>query len=147
MILRIIEILLGGMFLVSGALKAWDPASFYRSIEGFQILPAVHALGMAYYLPYLEMLVGLGMVIAIKPRECAVVVAALLGFFIVALISAWARELNIECGCFGSANPVTGLWEPLLRDGVLAVATAYVIKRRFQADCMPGSHAERSERE
>lgn len=147
MIVRIIEVLLGGMFLVSGALKAWDPASFYRSIEDFQVMPAVLALWMAYYLPYLEILVGLGLVLAIKPRECAVVVSGLLAVFILALISAWARGLNIECGCFGSANSVGGLWEPLLRDGVLAVAAAYVIKRRFQADSIQGIPAECSERE
>jgi hypothetical protein len=131
---RITEFLLGAVFLVSGALKAWAPAHFYQSIEGFQILPAFIALGLAYYLPYLEILVGLGLVAAIKPQECACVVAVLLGGFMVALVSAWARGLNVECGCFGISSPSAALWEPLLRDAVLGVAALHVVWKRLREE-------------
>ncbi len=99
-------------------------------IEGNQMLPAVLALALAFYLPYLEIAVGLGLVSGVKALECAWIVWGLMGVFLVALASAWARGLDIECGCFGSASAATGLWEPVLRDLALWVVALYVVRIR-----------------
>lgn len=127
MIVRLAEILLGAVFLISGGLKAWAPAQFYGTIEGYQMLPAVIAFGMAYYLPYLEIVAGLGLVAGVKTLECAYVVSGLVGIFLVALVSAWVRGLDIECGCFGPTGAAAGLWEPVARDVALGFAALYVV--------------------
>ena len=41
---------------------------------------------------------------------------AMLIVFIIAIISAWLRGLNISCGCFGSENAVGEYLKVMLRD-------------------------------
>jgi hypothetical protein len=137
MIARVAEILLGVVFLISGGLKAWAPAQFYESIEGYQILPSVVALGLAYYLPYLEIVVGLGLVARVKALECAWIVSGLVGIFLMALASAWFRGLDVECGCFGSTSAGVGLWEPIVRDVALAGVALYVVRARLRDETNP----------
>ena len=44
---------------------------------------------------------------------------ASLVIFAVALVSAWVRGLDVECGCFGSGRGATAIRDALLRDAVL----------------------------
>jgi len=131
MMARVTEIVLGAVFLISGSLKAWAPAQFYGTIEGYQMLSAVLALLLAYYLPYLEIVVGLGLVAGVKALESACIVSGLVVVFLLALTSAWSRGLDVECGCFGSASAAAGMWEPILRDVVLLSAALYVVRTRL----------------
>jgi hypothetical protein len=62
--------------------------------------------------------------------------AALGGFtmvlFIIAIAQAWARGLNIDCGCFGGGGAVepgqTKYLQEILRDTGLAFLAAYLIR-------------------
>jgi len=144
MIVRVAEIVVGAVFLISGGLKAWNPSLFYGSIEGYQILPAIPALLLAYYLPYLEIVLGLGLVAGVKVLECASLTVGLLVVFLAALVSVWLRGIDIECGCFGSGSAASGLWEPILRDGFLFLVMLYVIRARVDAGgCNPDQRERR----
>jgi uncharacterized membrane protein YphA (DoxX/SURF4 family) len=78
--------------------------------------------------PFLEIALGLMLILGIATRLAAVVSAVLLIAFIVGIVSAWARGLRIDCGCFSAggdlaAGQPTTYFSATIRDiGLLAVA-------------------------
>ncbi len=134
---RAIEILLGLIFLVAGVIKACDPNAFYSTIDAYRLLPSVLVLGLAYYLPYLEIVLGLGLMTKVMAFECSCVMAGLVGVFLFALISAWLRGLNIDCGCFGPADSSVGYLAPILRDAVVGAAVLYCIRVNLMPEAPP----------
>jgi uncharacterized membrane protein YphA (DoxX/SURF4 family) len=65
-------------------------------------------------------------------RAAAGVFAGMMIMFLGGIVSAWARGLSIDCGCFGNtgtfvADPVPGYIKDIVRDtAYLAVALAVV---------------------
>lgn len=94
---------LGGVFLVSGVAKALDPAGFARDITAYQMLPQAFVSIMAYGLPWLEILLGVYLLVGLYLRWSALVTGALLVVFMIAMGQAIARGLTLDCGCFGAA--------------------------------------------
>jgi uncharacterized membrane protein YphA (DoxX/SURF4 family) len=123
------RLLLGGVFIASGALKLPDPAESVRAVRAYQLLPEAVVPAVGYGLPVLEVAVGLMLVLGVHLRLAAVVSAGLLLVFLVGVGSAWARGLTIDCGCFGGGGAVaageTRYGSEVARDlGLLAVALA-----------------------
>ena len=83
---------------------------------------------VAVALPAFEVILGLLLVLGLFLRPVAVLSGALLLVFIGGIISAWARGLQIDCGCFGgggydeNAGPATYLTEIARDIGFLALA-------------------------
>jgi len=111
-ILRLSEIGLGGIFIYAGALKAWNPALFASEIFNYQLLSWRISAVAALYLPWLEIICGLVIVIRRNCTGGLIIVSSLLLVFVGALTSAWGRGLDISCGCFGNSNhqPNFNLW-------------------------------------
>ena len=63
---------------------------------------------VGHLLPVLEVVVGLCLVLGLLTRGAAVVSALLFVAFIVGIASAWARGLQIDCGCFGGGGTTAG---------------------------------------
>lgn len=100
----ILRVGIGGIFLYAGALKAWDPAAFFADVENFRIISSAMAAAVAYYLPWLEILVGVALISGWQYRG-GVSLALLLSIaFAILLVSASVRDLDITCGCFGSSD-------------------------------------------
>jgi uncharacterized membrane protein YphA (DoxX/SURF4 family) len=57
-------------------------------------------------LPFGEIALGLLLAVGLLTRPVAIVAAALLSCFIVAVASAAARGLSVDCGCFGGGGPL-----------------------------------------
>ena len=55
-------------------------------------------------LPILEVVIGVMLVLGVLVRLAGVVSAVLFVAFIVGIASAWARGLQIDCGCFGGGG-------------------------------------------
>ena len=121
------RILLGGVFLVAGVLKVPDPAAAVRAVRAYQLLPERMVAPVAFGLPVVEIAVGLALLAGVFVRTAAVAAAVLLVVFLVGVGSAWARGLQIDCGCFGNGGQVaageTTYPLEILRDvGLLVVA-------------------------
>jgi uncharacterized membrane protein YphA (DoxX/SURF4 family) len=92
--------------------------------------------------PFLEIALGLLLLAGLATRLVAGISAALLLVFIAGIISAWARGLQIDCGCFSSggdlaAGKEAAYWLDILRDvGFLALAGILLWKprSRFSVD-------------
>jgi uncharacterized membrane protein YphA (DoxX/SURF4 family) len=100
------RLLIGGVFLVAGALKVPNPAAAVRAVRAYQLLPEALVAPVAFGLPVLEIAVGLALIAGVFVRTAALASAALLAVFIAGIAAAWARGLQIDCGCFGDGGPV-----------------------------------------
>lgn len=101
------RLVVGGVWIWASALKLLDPATSIESVRAYEILPASLVEPVGYVLPALEVVVGLTLVVGLLTRGAALLSALLLIAFIVGISTAWARGLEIDCGCFGDggANP------------------------------------------
>ena len=96
--------IIGGLFIYAGVLKAWDPVKFATDIQNFRILPWAFGVRLAFYLPWLEIVCGLALFVGWMRSGAIAILTALTLVFIVATVSAQARGIDLECGCFGSAS-------------------------------------------
>ena len=94
------RLLLGGLFIYAGVVKALDPAGFAGEVANYQILPYRLNFLVASTLPFIELLAGLLLVINRKVRPATLVIGGLNLVFMVALSSLLIRGLDIDCGCF-----------------------------------------------
>ena len=127
------RLLVGGVWLVAGLIKLPDLASSVRAVRAYQLLPEAVVPAVGYALPILEVLVGLLLLAGLLVRGAAVISGLLFLAFVVGIASAWARGLQIDCGCFGGggykANAAEDYpWE-IARDLGLLLASAWLVWR------------------
>ncbi len=95
-----IRLMLGGLFLAAGLSKVGTPLQTLATIYSYQlVLPDWLAETVAYALPWMEILLGLGLLTGLWLPVTAGWTAAMLGVFIILTTQAWWRELPIDCGC------------------------------------------------
>jgi putative oxidoreductase len=95
---------LAAVFLYAGTAKALTPHRFAVDIESYRIAPVWAALALAYYLPWLEIACGLGLLARRTAPGATLIAGTLMSAFMLALLSAWGRGLEIRCGCFGAGE-------------------------------------------
>ena len=130
------------MFVAAGAIKVGDLAGSGRAVNAYQLMPFSIAKFLGYVLPFIEMAVGLLLIIGLATRLAAIVAALLLIAYIVAISSVWARGLAIDCGCFSRGGSLaTGVkpsygWDIARDVGLLAVAgfLTFAPRTKFSVD-------------
>lgn len=126
------RVALGVLFVYSSWSKIADPGLFANIVMKYELLPECMVGLFALILPMVELLAGLAIMFSKWMRESALLIVSLLLMFIVALASALARGLEIDCGCFGVPS-VGGRTELLLaigRDFVLLAPAVWLTFRR-----------------
>ena len=102
--LRLIGIIIGGLFVYAGAVKIIEPVEFARDIDNYKMLPWRLGVFLALYLPWLEIFCGLALITRVLYRGGIFIVTTLMSLFIIGSIVAKARGLDVSCGCFGHAS-------------------------------------------
>lgn len=111
------------IFIRAGLPKIQDPVAFAASIDGYRIIGGSLSMWVAIALPWLEIVIAVGLLTPWLRRSSAILMALLLGLFIALHTSAWARGLDINCGCFGeSANSPDYHWLILRNLALLLIA-------------------------
>jgi uncharacterized membrane protein YphA (DoxX/SURF4 family) len=122
---------LGGVFLVAGVLKAIDPQASVAAVRAYELLPAWIVTIVGWGLPFAEIALGLLLLGGIATRAVAMGAAVLLVIFIAGVVSAAARGLSIDCGCFGGGGAVepgqTAYGLELIRDTGLLLLALWLI--------------------
>jgi len=108
-----------------GNLSLADPAEFAHDINNYRILPWILSVALGFYLPWLEILCGLGLVFRVLYRGALSILTALIVVFTLATIAAKVRGLDITCGCFGHASQHWSLLAHLVTN--LAIVAALVV--------------------
>lgn len=100
-----LRVALAGLFFYAGGVKLMDPATFQSDITNFNLLPWALAGVAAIYLPWLE-IIAAGALLG-RSRGAAFLLGLLMTAFTLAVATAWARGLDINCGCFGASDSPT----------------------------------------
>lgn len=98
------RLVVGIVWIVAGYLKLEDIDDSIRSVRNFQILPEALVPTVGRGLPIFEVVIGALLVIGLGLRVTGVLSSLLQVAFIIGIASAWARGLEIECGCFGGSG-------------------------------------------
>jgi uncharacterized membrane protein YphA (DoxX/SURF4 family) len=100
------RVILGGVLLVAGALKVIDPQSSVAAVRAYELVPGWLEHPIGWGLPFLELGLGLLLLAGLLTRQAAAVAGLLVVVFLVAVVSAAARGLSLDCGCFGGGGEV-----------------------------------------
>lgn len=124
---------LAAVWLISGWLKAVDPMQTVVAVRAYQLLPEGAVNPFANALPFVEIGLGLLLLLGVGVRPVALCSAALIVVFLFGVGSAWGRGLTIDCGCFGGGGAAeVGAGDylaELARDlGFLALACWLVVR-------------------
>lgn len=129
-----VRLILGGIFFYAGAVKIIDPLSFADNINQYELLQDSLINLVALTLPVFECLVALLLVTGRFDRIASSAVIAMCLVFAVALISAIARGLVIDCGCFETSEPDKwSAWWALLRDLCFLAGAAWLYFHALKA--------------
>jgi len=94
------RMILGAVFIYAGIDKICNPLEFSKVIDSYRLLPAELIHFTSVYLPWLEFLAGLFLITGLFVRASTIIIAALLGIFIIALVINAIRGIAGNCGCF-----------------------------------------------
>jgi len=107
-LLVLFRLVLGGLFVYAGIVKVLDPLDFAQNIRNYRLVGQSLSFLAAIILPWLEILAGLALAAGVWTRASALVISALLGFFIVLTLVTIVRGLDVDCGCFGALSRKSG---------------------------------------
>lgn len=148
------RLVVGSVWVVAGALKLPDPAGSVRAVRAYELLPEAVVPTVGHLLPVVEVVLGACLLLGLLTRFTAVLSTLLMLTFVAGIASAWARGLQIDCGCFGGggfdADAASKYPGEIARDLALAAASAWLVVRpqsRFALDSLlfpPVSPAEGS---
>jgi uncharacterized membrane protein YphA (DoxX/SURF4 family) len=113
----------GVVFIWAALAKVGDLNGFANDIHNFRILPLAFENVFAMTLPWIELVAGVALIMNVAPRSGLIILGGLLVIFMGAILSAIIRNLDIDCGCFGTSDASQTGWTTLLRDvGFLVLA-------------------------
>jgi len=106
----LIRIIVGSIFIITGISKIIDPVLFAKEITFYRMLPDFSINLIAIILPWIELVVGVLFILGVRVKANILILAGMLLMFNFAVSVAWARGLNINCGCFSNlAKETVGL--------------------------------------
>ena len=95
-----IRIILGIIFIYASAGKLFRTEDFAKAILRYEFLPIYFVNLMAIVMPWIEFFTGVLLITGIFKKASSLMATISLVVFLIALTSAFARGLDINCGCF-----------------------------------------------
>src|SRR5437588_952277 len=125
---RIVDLVVGGIFIYAGVIKVLDPVQFANDIDNYKTLPWFVSVRLAFYLPWLEIFCGLAVVFRLLYGGGLSILTGLIFVFTGATVAAKARGLDLTCGCLGHASQHWSFSQHIAVDVVLfaALVTALI---------------------
>lgn len=127
------RLVLGVVLLVAGGLKVGKPLGAARAVQAYDVMPFEVARWVGYALPWVEIVIGVLLVLGLFTRVSATIGTLLMVAFVIGIAQAWARGLSIDCGCFGGGGQIdasqTKYGREIARDLALALCGAWLVVR------------------
>lgn len=121
-----VRLALGLLFLVSAAEKLPIMSDFAHSIANYKMLPLSMVNIAALLFVWTEMALGVLLIAGAAVRGSGLVSGALLTLFIIAILTAMARGLEIDCGCFAEGGEKVG-WPKVFEDLAYLAGAIFLI--------------------
>lgn len=126
------RIILGLIFLLACYDKLLHPQAFAEVIYNYQVLPNSLVNITAILLPWVELVLGLCLIINVWIPGAAVLGNLMLLTFFTTLLFNLARGLDISCGCFSTTSGERGSdYLTVLRDLSFLVVSGYLFYSTF----------------
>lgn len=126
------RLIVGGVLVVAGLLKAGNTAEARMAVQAYKILPNTLAANIGYALPWVELGIGTLLILGTFTKYSGLFAALLMGIFILGISQAWARGLSIDCGCFGGGGNIeagkTKYLQEIARDAGLLAMGIYLFR-------------------
>lgn len=144
------RIMVGGLFIFSGAIKVNDPIGTaikleeYFEVFAYDIAPFFEifvpaALSLSVFLSVLEIILGIGLLIGYQTNITSWILLLMIVFFtFLTFYSAYFNKVT-DCGCFGDAIKLTP-WQSFYKDIILLVLIVFIFIRR---NAMPSFVSEK----
>ena len=150
-IVFLVRLGVAAVFVYAGVLKIWDfhrghsaTPDFTIAIQHFKLLPSPDlAVLLAVYLPWLEVTAAMTLFVRRLAFGAAAAVTGMTTVFLIALASAWARGLDIRCGCFGKDEVSTNYPTLIARDALLLAAALVLLVMEARGSGRQSPGAER----
>ena len=124
------RLFLGGVLVFAGWSKVGKPFTSERAVQAYEIMPDALAGWVGLTLPFVEIVLGVLLVLGLFTRPVAVVSTLLMVAFVIGISQAWARGLTIDCGCFGGGGQIganqTKYPQEIARDASFAAAGVWL---------------------
>lgn len=140
-IATIIRILLGFLFLFAALDKIIDPAKFAEVVYNYRLAPVELLNIIAICVPWIEAIIGITLLIGVWVEVSAFILSGMTILFIIMIVSAILRGLNIECGCF-SLDEAGSLvsWKRVIEDVAILIGGIYLflnaMKKRADSESL-----------
>ena len=127
------RMILGTIFIYASIDKIHHPAAFAEAVYNYQILPDALINLTAIILPWLELLLGIFLILGVCLPGVVFLSNILLAVFFATMVFNLARGLDINCGCFSTSQIKSNLCMCLymIRDGIFLVPALYLFYRTF----------------
>jgi hypothetical protein len=119
---RLIGLMLGFVLVRSALAHLANPYFFLSSVYDYQLAGLHVGEAVALFLPHLEIVVGVCLIIGVWRHASMSLAAAMFCLFLIVQATAWLRGLSISCGCFGASGSEQISAGTLAYVGILAVA-------------------------
>ena len=104
----VIRLVLAAIWIWAGLSKIRDPRTFVQTVRLYDATPEWLSKAIGYGLPVLELSLGILLLVGVTVRLAAAVSGVLFLVFLIGLIQAAARGIQLECGCFGGGGATAG---------------------------------------
>ncbi len=124
----ICRLTIAALFAFAAVGKVLDPEGFAETIEAFQLVPGWAVNPTAILLPWIEIVAAFTLVLPTQMRAAsAIILGILLSCFTLAMLWVIAKDIDTQCGCFGTTwtSGAIGWWSVsrnLLMLGILIAA-------------------------
>ena len=122
----IIRLVVGGVFVVAGTMKIWNPGGFANDVANYRMLPDALVNLVAITLPAVEVLAGGLLMAGVWKKPSALLIACLMTVFLAGITQAVLRHLDIRCGCFSTIKARHVGFTTLVEDFGLFCAAAWL---------------------
>jgi uncharacterized membrane protein YphA (DoxX/SURF4 family) len=142
------RLFLGGIFLYAGYSKIFLPNKMYWplpllkfsvsanlsnfgiQVESYKILSLAGVSFVAHTLPFVEIILGLLLLIGWRLRIWGVLVTLIMLGFLAVVTRAYLLHMDINCGCFATPEPVS--LKKILEDSAMALLAVLMTIFAFQ---------------
>jgi uncharacterized membrane protein YphA (DoxX/SURF4 family) len=121
----VLRVYIGSIFIYASMNKITDPAVFAENIALYRIMPYWGLNLTALILPWLELLCGILLIIGVRTRATALILAGLLFMFTLFVVINIFRGSDITCGCFDEVGEPIG-WAKVAQNTIWFIMTMMV---------------------
>src|SRR5258708_23433429 len=84
-------------------------SSFAQQVESYKMISPEASQVVAHTLPFVEIVLGLLLLIGWRLRIWATAITAIMVGFLAVVTRAYLLPMDINCGCFGTPEKLTGM--------------------------------------